>query len=52
MPRTELEAVRDRLYVLACAVEDVERDVHDASDPAEVRESLGWLLDAARQVVR
>jgi hypothetical protein len=49
--RAELEALRDRLYVLGCAVEDVERDVGDASEPAEVREALNWLLDAARQVV-
>jgi hypothetical protein len=48
--RAELETLRDRLYVLACAVEDVERDVSDASEPTEVREALAWLLDAAKQV--
>ena len=47
--RTELEGVRDRLYVLACAVADVERDVDDTTAAPEVREALDWLLDAARQ---
>jgi hypothetical protein len=47
--RTELEGVRDRLYVLACAVADVERDVDDKTAAPEVREALDWLLDAARQ---
>jgi hypothetical protein len=48
--RSELEALRDRIYVLACAVEDVERDLTDASDPTEVREALLWVVDAAKQV--
>jgi hypothetical protein len=47
--RSELESVRDRLYVLACAVEDVERDVTAGTPEAEIREALAWLLDAAKQ---
>jgi hypothetical protein len=49
--RTELESLRDRLYVLACAVEDVERDVDAQTEDAEVREALAWLLDAAKQTL-
>ncbi len=49
--RADLDALRDDLYVLACAVEDVERDLAtDRGTPtaADVREHLDWLLDAAR----
>ena len=46
--RSELERVRDELYVLQCAVEDVERDLPAASDMSELREALEWLLAAAR----
>jgi len=49
--RTELEAQRDALYALACAVEDVERDVDAATEPPEVREALAWLLDAAKHAI-
>jgi hypothetical protein len=49
--RRELDDLRDAVYVLACAVEDVDRDLAEASDPAdpaEVRSALDWLLAAAR----
>ena len=46
--RRELDDLRDAVYVLACAVEDVERDLIEATTPAEVRSALDWLLDAAR----
>jgi hypothetical protein len=46
--RQELEALRDRLYVLECAVDDVERDLAAGATAGEVREALAWLLDAAR----
>jgi hypothetical protein len=52
--REELEGTRDRLYLLACAVEDVERDfmLDDAtSDLTALREAFAWLLDAAKQAV-
>jgi len=48
LTRAELEQLRDRLWVLACAVEDVEGDLARAEDPAEVRAALDWLLEAAR----
>ncbi len=46
--RRELDDLRDAVYVLACAVEDVDRDLAEATTPAEVRSALDWLLDAAR----
>jgi len=47
--RSELDALRDDLYVLACAVDDVRRDLSAAGKRTEreLRESLEWLLDAA-----
>ncbi|HUF32380.1 MAG TPA: hypothetical protein VMN58_04130 [Acidimicrobiales bacterium] len=50
--RAELDDLHDRLYVLECAVEDVERDLAMAGDdPDEVRRALDWLLDAARPLI-
>ena len=48
--RSELDALHDELYVLACAVEDVERDLAgtEAPSPRELADALGWLLEAAR----
>ncbi len=49
--RTELDALHDDLYVLACAVDDVERDLAQLGarpTAAEVRELVEWLLQAAR----
>ena len=52
MTRAELEGLRDRLYVLACALEDVDRDLTEANDdPDDLRRALDWLRDAARQAV-
>jgi hypothetical protein len=48
--REELDGVRDRLYVLQCAVEDVERDLA-AGDDEDARRALGWLLEAAKQAI-
>ena len=48
--RSELDALHDELYVLACAVEDVERDLANVRTPSkgELADALAWLLDAAR----
>ena len=48
--RSELDALHDELYVLACAVEDVERDLAGGRAPSagELADALAWLLDAAR----
>ncbi len=51
--RAALDRLRDDLYVLACAIEDVDRDLADASSsPDALREALDWLLDAARPLSR
>jgi len=49
--RQSLDELRDRLYVLEAAMEDVERDLGEAPTPKEVREALDWLLAAARPLV-
>ena len=49
--RTTLDELHDELYVLACAVDDAERDLEALGDrpaPAELRQIVDWLLDAAR----
>ncbi|HEX5614568.1 MAG TPA: hypothetical protein VFZ83_05390 [Acidimicrobiia bacterium] len=51
MTREQLERTRDAVYALACAVDDVERDLGEAPSEVEVREALAWLLGAARDVV-
>jgi hypothetical protein len=47
----ELDSLHDDLFVLACAVDDAERDLEAAGRSAtatELREVLEWLLEAAR----
>jgi hypothetical protein len=51
MTRANLDALRDRLWVLACAVQDVESDVTRAATVEEYRAALDWLLEAARPLV-
>lgn len=49
--KASLDELHDELYVLACAVDDVERDLDAAGDnpkPEDLRQALDWLLDAAR----
>lgn len=49
--RSELDALHDDLYVLACAVDDAERDLAaSGAKPTlkELREIVTWLLDAAK----
>jgi len=49
--RATLDELHDELYVLACAVDDTERDLEALGarpGPAELRQILDWLLDAAR----
>jgi hypothetical protein len=47
--RAELDKLHDDLYVLACAVDDTEKDLA-ATKPsaAELRRMLDWLMSAAR----
>jgi hypothetical protein len=49
--RAELDQLHDDLYVLACAVEDAQRDLEAAGPSPTSGELLGildWLLVAAR----
>jgi hypothetical protein len=48
--RAELDALHDELYVLACAVEDTERDIAGSRRRTvrDLSETLEWLLSAAR----
>jgi hypothetical protein len=48
--RAELDELRDRLYVLQCALDDVDRDFPDGFQAAtkhDLAEAVGWLLAAA-----
>ncbi len=49
--KSSLDELHDELYVLACAVDDVERDLEAAGPAAtadDLRQALAWLLEAAR----
>lgn len=48
--REELDGLHDDLYVLACAVDDVDRDLEAMRRPtvAELTALVQWLLEAAR----
>ncbi len=51
LTRQAMDELRDRLYVLECAVEDVERDLSGSPTRAEYQDAVDWLLAAARPVV-
>ena len=52
MARSELDELRDALYVVEAAVEDVDRDMEASpDDPEEVRRALDWLLQAVRPLL-
>jgi hypothetical protein len=46
--RAELDELRDKLYVLECAIDDVRRDVADGDDP---QAALAWILQAAEPLL-
>jgi len=51
MARATLDELHDELYVLACAVDDADRDLAALGrrpTPAELRQILEWLLESAR----
>lgn len=49
MTRSELNELHDALYVLACAVQDVRRDLESNARPTarELNDMLRWILDCA-----
>jgi hypothetical protein len=48
--RAELDRLHDDLYVLACAVDDTERDLEASPKPSadELKRMLDWLMSAAK----
>ncbi|MEJ6512940.1 MAG: hypothetical protein QNL08_06065 [Ilumatobacteraceae bacterium] len=52
--RTERDNLRDQIFVLRCAVQDVEQDLDPSIDPTtrDYKAALSWLLDAARPLVQ
>ena len=46
--RSELDDLRDELYVLTCAIEDIERDLSGPPDIDDYRDAVNTLLAAAR----
>ena len=52
MAREELNDMHDALYVLSCAVDDVQRDLADIEKPSakELRDMLQWILECAEPI--
>lgn len=48
LTREAMEELRDRLYVLEAAIEDVERDLAGSPTKADYVDAVHWLLEAAR----
>lgn len=51
LARTQVDELHDAVYVLACAVEDAEKDLEAAGPKAtagELREILNWLIENSR----
>jgi len=49
--RKSIEALDDLLFVLGCAIEDVEADLQADGSPEQLRRSLDWLLESARPLI-
>lgn len=51
--RKELDALRDQIYILKCAIIDVESDLDPSVDPTtrDFQAALKWLLQAAKPLV-
>jgi hypothetical protein len=51
MTRDELDALKDQIYVLHCALQDVQTDLVSPRHTKEtLREMLGWLIQAAEPI--
>lgn len=48
LTRQAMDELRDRLYVLEAAIEDVERDLSGEPTEDDYRDAVEWLLTAAR----
>ena len=49
--RRRLEELQGALYCLQAAVDDVDRDLAESSEPADVADALRWLMENARPLV-
>jgi len=49
--RRAIEALDDLLFVLGCAITDVESDLETDGSPQQVRRSLEWILESARPLL-
>jgi 5-bromo-4-chloroindolyl phosphate hydrolysis protein len=49
--RTELEELRDKLFVLRCAVQDVERDLTASKTLTTYKDAVRWLIESARPLL-
>ena len=49
--RRQVEGLDDMLFVLGCAIEDVETDLALDGSPEQLRRSVDWLLEAARPLL-
>jgi hypothetical protein len=45
--RSELEDLRDKLFVLRCAVQDVERDLTASKTLTSYKDAVRWLIESA-----
>jgi hypothetical protein len=52
MTRAELDELRDQLYMLEAAIEDVERDLVGTPTKQDYVEAVAWLVEAARPLLR
>ncbi len=51
LARSEVNRLKDEIFVLSCAVEDARRDLVDASTVPEYADIVASLLHAAKSVV-
>lgn len=49
--RAQLDDLYDRLYVLECAVDDVQRDLAGSPTKQDALDAVAWLLEAARPLI-
>lgn len=51
--RTALDALRDQIFILKCAIDDVESDLDPSIDPTtrDFKAALTWLLEAAKPLI-
>jgi hypothetical protein len=49
--RAEIDRLNDHLWMLECAITDVESDLHERATIADHRRAMDWVLAAARELV-